>query len=144
MAKYQFSLEKVLDWRIDKENQAQMKVSHLEIQLVEEERTLERLLSESLKLKSARIFDGKVDQMRQQNLYEELTNQRIIKQKLVVNKCISQVEEAKAKLIEAHKEKKVLEKLKEKNHQTYIKEEQKFEQNQLDELAVLHYGRPMY
>ena len=144
MQGYKFSLDKVLDWRSDKEEQAQRKVGELQARKAEEEMKLERLLKESMKLKAESIFAGNVDSMRQQSLYQELTSQRIIQQKLVIEKTEHQIDEAKAALIEAHKEKKVLEKLKEKNHAAYIQEELKAEQHQLDELSVLQFGRSIF
>jgi|SRR5690625_3130728 len=144
MAKYRFSLEKVLDWRSEAEEQAQLKVHELTEEKKQEEIKLERLLNENLKLKSARIFDGKVEEMRQQNLYSELMDQKIIQQKLIVNQMEAKVEEAKQELLEVHKEKKVLEKLKEKEQASFMDHEKKIEQNQLDEMAVLHFGRSIY
>lgn len=144
MKGYRFSLEKVLDWRNETEEQARKRLGDIQVRRQEEESVLERLLNESLKLKAEKIFSGNVDALRQQDLYQELMSQRIIRQKLVLEKTDSELEQAKAALIEAHKDKKVMEKLREKDYTSYRIKQDKDEQHQLDELSVLQYGRSMY
>ena len=141
MSGYQFSLEKVLGFRSDKQDQVQRKVTELEANKKVEEMKLTYLINESTKLKSERIFETSMDSMRQQSMYQELTDYKIIQQKLVVEKAEKAISDAKLELTEAYKEKKVLEKLKEKDFASYIKEEQVTEQRFLDELSVLHHGR---
>jgi flagellar export protein FliJ len=51
------------------------------------------------------------------------------------------VERARERFIEARKERKAMEQLKEKNHQAYIKEEQEKEQKFLDDIGLSVYSR---
>ena len=141
MSGYQFSLEKVLGFRESKEDEIRLKVTELEASQAREEYKLTHLLNESRKTKAERLFETSMDAMRQQTMYQEVTDYKIIQQKLVVEKAAAHVLAAKEDLIEAHKEKKVLEKLKEKDLASYIENEQHAEQKFLDELSVLHHGR---
>lgn len=141
MSGYPFSLEKVLEFRVSKEDEIRLNVTELEANQAREESKLAYLLNESRKTKAERLFETTVDAMRQQSMYQELTNSNIIQQKLVVEQAAAHVLAAKEELIEAYKERKVLEKLKEKHIASYIENKQHAEQKFLDELSVLHHGR---
>jgi len=67
--------------------------------------------------------------------------ERIIKQDAVIKKCEELVEIKRLELVEAMKERKIMEKLKEKDHEIFKIEEQIKEQKIQDELVSYRYSR---
>lgn len=67
--------------------------------------------------------------------YRDYIKSQLAKQQVIVSHRHEQLNLAKQKLAETIKEKKVLEKLREKKYQQYRYEEDKFEQALLDEIA---------
>lgn len=144
MSKYTFSMKKILDWRSDKEEEARRKVTDAEQKQQQQEAILQQLISENIKLKQKSLLTGRIDAMRQQDLYKKLLDDKIVQQKLVVEQAANETERAKQALLEAHKEKKMMEKLDEKERAQYIANEKYEEQKQLDEISTINFGRVMY
>jgi len=141
MQKYVFSMEKVLDWRSDLESTAQQVVKEKQEVVRLEEEKLKRMTSESRKLKSEKLFYSSIDNLKRHNLYKEVLNDKITQQRLVLGKAEKDLALALDSLKEAHKDKKVMEKLEEKEHTRYVDLIKKKEQDQLDEISTLSYGR---
>ena len=141
MQKYVFSMEKVLDWRSDLEGTAQQVVKEKQEVVRLEEEKLKRMTSESRKLKSEKLFYSSIDNLKRHNLYKEVLNDKITQQRLVLGKAEKDLALALDSLKEAHKDKKVMEKLEEKEHTRYVDLIKKKEQDQLDEISTLSYGR---
>ena len=87
---------------------------------------------------------NRIDVLRQQNLYKDMIDEKIIHQKNVVSKAEKEVEVARIELMEAHKDRKVMEKLKEKEYTFTMDQEKQEEQKQLDEMATLSFGKSFY
>ena len=141
MQKYVFSMEKVLDWRSDLESTAQQVVKEKQEVVRLEEEKLKRMTSESRKLKSEKLFYSSIENLKRHNLYKEVLNDKITQQRLNVEKANQDLVLAMDSLKEAHKDKKVMEKLEEKEHTRYVDLLKKKEQDQLDEISTLSYGR---
>jgi len=141
MQKYVFSMEKVLDWRSDLEGTAQQVVKEKQEVVRLEEEKLKRMTSESRKLKSEKLFYSSIENLKRHNLYKEVLNDKITQQRLNVEKANQDLVLAMDSLKEAHKDKKVMEKLEEKEHTRYVDLLKKKEQDQLDEISTLSYGR---
>lgn len=141
MQKYVFSMEKVLDWRSDLEGAAQQAVKEKQEDVRLQEEKLNRMTSESRKLKSEKLFYSSIDHLKRHNLYKEVLNDKITQQRLVLKKAEQDLAVAIEALKEAHKDKKVMEKLEEKEHTRYVDLLKKKEQDQLDEMSTLSYGR---
>ena len=73
-----------------------------------------------------------------------MLDERIVQQKNQVEIAEKSVEAARIALMEAHKDKKIMEKLKEKEYTFVMEQEKSEEQKQLDEMATLSYGRSFY
>lgn len=142
MQQYRFSMEKVLDWRADQEDAAQLVVKEKEDQLLFEQKKLERIISESRRLKSENLFHNSVDHLKRHSLYKDLLDEKIIKQRLNVQKAEKDLIQAKSDLQLAHRDKKVMQKLEEKEQSRFNEVIKKKEQSQLDEISTLNYGRP--
>ena len=75
------------------------------------------------------------------NKYTSLIDKKIEDQKVIVNKAKDFVEEKRLALLEAMKQRKVLEALKEKGKENYFKEELKKEQKMIDEIVSYKYNK---
>lgn len=144
MIGYRFSLQNVLDWRNDQEDEAKLKLVELKNELEQEETYLQQLINENIRLKEKAAMVRKVDVMRQQDLYKEVLDGKIIQQKLMVEQTANEVKKAEAALLNAHKDKKVMEKLKEKEYEKHRETIQAEEQKQLDEFSTITYGREAF
>ena len=144
MAKYQFSMEKVLDWRSDTEEEKKKKLVQVQQSKQQQETILRRLINENIKIKNDSLSTDRIDVLRQQNLYKDMIDEKIIHQKNVVSKAEKEVEVARIELMEAHKDLKVMEKLKEKEYIFTMEQEKHEEQKQLDEMATLSFGKSFY
>ena len=142
MQNYRFSMEKVLDWREDLEEEAQRVVKEKEDAILMEQARLDKIVSESRRLKSENLFKSSIDHLKRHSLYKDLLDDKIIRQRLSLQKAEQELEQARLDLQLAHRDKKVMQKLAEKEHYRFKEEEKKKEQSQLDELTTLTYGRP--
>lgn len=144
MAKYQFSMEKVLDWRSDTEEEKKKNLVQVQQSKQQQETILRRLINENIKIKNDSLSTNRIDVLRRQNLYKDMIDEKIIHQKNVVSKAEKEVEMARIELMEAHKDRKVMEKLKEKEYTFTMEQEKQEEQKQLDEMATLSFGKSFY
>jgi flagellar FliJ protein len=144
VAKYTFSMEKVLDWRSDTEEEKKKNLAQVQQNKLQQETILQRLIGENIKIKNDSLTTSRIDVLRRQNLYKDMIDEKIIHQKNVVNKAEKNVEVARIALIEAHKDRKVMEKLREKEYTFTMEQEKQDEQKQLDEMAALSFGKSFY
>ncbi|MGB7460373.1 MAG: flagellar export protein FliJ [Carnobacterium jeotgali] len=144
MAKYQFSMEKVLDWRSDTEEEKKKNLVQVQQSKQQQETILRRLINENIKIKNDSLSTNRIDVLRRQNLYKDMIDEKIIHQKNIVSKAEKEVEMARIELMEAHKDRKVMEKLKEKEYTFTMEQEKQEEQKQLDEMATLSFGKSFY
>lgn len=84
-----------------------------------------------------------IHQLRHQNLYKEKLEEEIQRQDELIDTISLKFEEARLELIEAQKNRKVMEKLKEKDMEEYIADLRYVEQKELDEMAILKYTQLM-
>lgn len=137
-------MEKVLDWRSDTEEEKKKNLVQVQQSKQQQETILRRLIDENIKIKNDSLSTNRIDVLRRQNLYKDMIDEKIIHQKNVVNKAEKEVEVARIELMEAHKERKVMEKLKEKEYTLTMEQEKQEEQKQLDEMATLSFGKSFY
>ena len=81
------------------------------------------------------------DDLQMHNNYLGVLKERIIKQDGVIKKAEELVEQKRLELVEAMKERKIMEKLKEKDYEIFVREEQLKEQKILDETVSYRYSR---
>ena len=144
IANYKFSMEKVLDWRSDTEEEKKKNLVQVQQSKQQQETILRRLINENIKIKNDSLSTNRIDVLRRQNLYKDMIDEKIIHQKNVVSKAEKEVEVARIELMEAHKDRKVMEKLKEKEYIFTMEQEKHEEQKQLDEMATLSFGKSFY
>lgn len=141
---YKFSLQNVLEWRKDQEDEAKLELIQAKNTLENENRYLTKLINENIRLKEKAALNKRVDVMRQDDLYRKVLNDKIIQQKLIVEQSEHDVKRAEKELLKAHQDKKVMEKLKEKEEAEYYEEIESIEQKNLDEFATMTFGREAY
>lgn len=141
---YKFSLQNVLEWREGQEDEAKLDLIQAKNTLEQEQNYLQKLIRENIHLKETSMLNKRVEVMRQDDLYRKVLNEKIIQQKLIVEQTEHDVTLAERKLLKAYQDKKVMEKLREKEEEAYYAEIEANEQKNLDEFATMTFGREAY
>ena len=81
------------------------------------------------------------DAFRRNNLFLDALKYRIRAQEKVIAQAEAFAEEKRLALVEAMKERKMLEKLKERHHELYMTEESRAEQKRVDEIVSYQYNK---
>jgi len=136
---YKFSLEKVLEWRTDKEKDKARELAIIQRRLHEEEEKLEGLLNRLSQAKREIQSYKNIQKLQQQRLYIDQIEEEIERKKIEIEEITKRFDKSREELLAAQKDRKVMEKLKEKDFQSYKTQIQKKEQKQLDEAAILRY-----
>lgn len=136
--KFQYRLEKVLDFRTRKVETLQAELA-LAIRDRDTEVAMLNALSEkrqkAQKSLEGYLARGEVAEVQQTNTFLENMAKKIDSQNKVVSKMNENVELIRKKLVVASKEKKIMEKHKEKKHEEWKVEEAKLDAKRLDEMA---------
>lgn len=147
MKKFRFKLQTVLDQRQAREDRMLAELGELR---QEEAREVERLMSLHQRLEDTcasielalRQNASTEDISRRQN-YAEVTVEDIRLQELIIEGVRNRVEVKRVELVEAMKDRKVLEAFRDKQEHEYIAAHEKAEQDMLDEMASVRYARGM-
>lgn len=137
----QFSMEKILDWRLDLEDEARMQLSRLEEKWQQENRQLQSLIQENTKVKNDYLKNVQIYTLRYNDYYKLVLDEKIVQQKNQIDRTQAEIKTAHDELIETHKNRKAMEKLKEKELDLLYQKEKRQEQHQLDEMATMTYRR---
>ena len=143
--KYRFSLQNVLNHRINLEEERERIFALAMQSLMSEQKKLEdiedKIIKEihELSVVETRSFSSQ-DFMEYDKYIFFLENKKIEQHKKICE-AKSVVELEREKLIDATKNRKVLERLKEKGMKRYLLDIDRLEQIELDEIAVLKYAR---
>lgn len=136
---YKFKMEKILEYKNSVEKsrtEDYLKASH---HLALEKDELEQL---SLAYdKQNQEKKGDLSQMKMQFLYKEKLKTALFHQEKKVEVLSTRVEDARGHLIEARKDRKIMENLKEKDRERYRMEILASEQKELDEISIMNYAR---
>lgn len=144
MAKFVFSLQNLLDIKEKLEEQEKNNFSRANLRLREAEDKLEALkgrqreAEKRLREVVTSVLD--VGEIRRREDAVEIIKMYVGQQKLVVLQCEKEVEVARQRLNEAMKERKTFERLREKAFETFVEEENRKEQKEVDELVSYRYG----
>lgn len=142
---FKFKLEKVLQMKIEEEEEQKKVFARAQKKLMEEEQKLESLIKtleykkEEYKFKLTQV--AQPDYFLNFNKYLDKLKNDIELQKVVVEQARLQVEIEKQKLQEKMNERKSFEKLKEKEYQKYLQEQKLQETKFLDELSTIRFSR---
>ncbi len=141
MTNFKFSLESVLDFRKKNEEKEMENLSKAIRNLQFEEEYLYKLLHE----KESYVFSVSgalnVAMLAHRESYLSLLSLRINEQKEKVQEKKEVVKRQRTLLAKVARDRKVIEKVREKKYDEYYKEMLKNEQNQMDEAGIISYSR---
>jgi flagellar FliJ protein len=147
MRKFSFRLEPVLDYREIREDLAQRRLADAmrEAARVEEVLAGLRQRRERLIEEMAMSQDGAVNLVQVQQCVDYLGYLLacIDRTRAELAEMVAHVEQRRRELVEATRDKKVLERVKERDFAEYVREAQALEQKFLDEVATIRHARSM-
>lgn len=132
-------MEKILGWRFDQEDEARLQVANLKEKWDRENQHLQSLIQENIKVKNDNLKNTHIQTLRYNDYYKMVIDEKIIQQKNLMDATQAQISKANEQLLEAHKNRKAMEKLKEKELTAAEEELKRIEQMQLDEFATMSY-----
>ena len=138
MRRFEFSLQKVLDYRQRREEQAISAFAEAQAKLMHEQAVLRKLLidREECLRRSPRHQHLEVEMLDVEQTYLSALEGRIEAQRERVAEAEKVLEEKRQALMQAQRERKALERLREKHHEQWRQEMLRIEQKALDELAT--------
>lgn len=138
MAGFNFKLERVLNYKETLENEKKSKFAQAKQKLAKEESLLDDYYKhKNLIVKEKNSVSNKIKagELVLYNSYIDTINKRIENQKIIVTRTKGELEKAKDEMINAVKEKKIFEKLKENKYEEYIYQLGKEEEKIIDSLV---------
>ncbi len=138
MRRFEFSLQKVLDYRQRREEQAISAFAEAQAKLMHEQAVLRKLLidREECLRRSPRHQHLEVEMLGVEQTYLSALEGRIEAQRERVAEAEKVLEEKRQALMQAQRERKALERLREKHHEQWRQEMLRIEQKALDDLAT--------
>jgi len=139
LKKYDYKLQNILDFKSSMEDQMISKYNNEKKILEKENNILDKYIETKIKIENQKdelSFSGTIRDLKNYNTYIEETKYKINKQKEVINNSQKKVELAKENLINACKDKKIFEKLKENDYKKHEDEEKKKEAITVDEIVT--------
>lgn len=141
MATYKFKLEKVLEWREDGEKQEAKAFAVIINELQGQEEALEKLKITYEKIKADILKLRNINEIKQQYMFKQMIENQIEAQLILIENTKLKLEKQRLELLEAQKNRKIMEKLKEKDYSLYQENMLLAEQKELDEMAVLKHRK---
>lgn len=133
MEKFQFSLEKVLTYRQQLEQEAKLEFAAVQRQVNEREAKLDQIAKERAQMLTAP--EQTLGRMQVQHRYLAQLEQVSSELKLEVDQLQGKLDQALDGYVKAQQQRKVIEKLRAKKEAEYQQELRQAEQKQLDDLA---------
>ena len=145
MARFRYKLQNILSIKEKMETQAKQAFADAKRKLDLEEEALERLYRKRAEIEkhAVEVLQGELDlhEIEDSQMARIISDQRIEEQKHRVNRAMLELEDARSRLEEAVKERKTHEKLKEKQFDEFVREENRSESKSIDELTTYTYGQ---
>lgn len=138
MAGFNFKLEKVLNYKETVENEKKTKFAQIKQRLHKEESLLDDYYKQKKSIieeKNSFNENIKAGELYLYNLYINTINKKIERQKSIILKTKEELNKAKDEMLNAVKEKKIFEKLKENKYEEFISEQKKEEEKIVDNLV---------
>lgn len=139
MISYSFKMEKVLEYKNSVEKKKVEDYAKINILLSKEKEHLDSLESEYNSNAGKKAVS--VNEMKMNLMYREKLKNQLTSQKRKVDEIETKLEDARGNLIEARKDRKIIEKLKEKDKEKFDAELASREQKELDDLSVMKYAK---
>ena len=145
MARFRYKMQNILSIKEKMETQAKQAFADAKRKLDLEQEALERLFrkKEEVEQHAVEVLQGDLDlhEIEDSQMARIIIDQRIEEQKHRVNRATLELETTRALLEEAVKERKTHEKLKEKQFDEFVREENRTESKTIDELTTYTYGQ---
>ncbi|WFA07897.1 flagellar export protein FliJ [Tissierella sp. Yu-01] len=141
MKAYSFSMEKVLEWRESLEKSSMEKFAVSQNELNQEKMILNNLTKEYEVVKEKTLRCKSISELRQLQLYKSDLEDRIENQHEIIERKTKELEDIRQELVSAQKDRKIMEKLKERDYSNYLEKVNSDEQKFLDEMAVLKFKK---
>ncbi|MEG0254310.1 MAG: flagellar export protein FliJ [Vagococcus sp.] len=140
MKKYKFSLDNVLNWRELQEEEAKKNFLVYQQAQREQEDILEGYIEASQSMNESTGSLTNINKLRQQFVYKNFLDNQIEMQKETVSQYSNETSKKMSVFVDAQKERKIMERLKEKHYENYLLEEKSEEQKELDEMGTLRFS----
>lgn len=143
MGKFNFRLQKILDYKIQLEEQCKLELKRANFELMKKQQELANIDLELNKIKKA-LLNGNLNNDLLW-LYREMEKNLIIDSeqlKKEIDLLVQKIDILKKDLITKTIERKKMEKLKEKERDRFLYEEQKKEQKEIGDIAIFRYEKP--
>ena len=145
MARFRYKMQNILSIKEKMETQAKQAFADAKRKLDLEQEALDRLFrkKEEIERHAVEVLQGDLDlhEIEDSQMARIIIDQRIEEQKHRVNRATLELETTRALLEEAVKERKTHEKLKEKQFDEFVREENRTESKTIDELTTYTYGQ---
>lgn len=141
MKKYSFGLQSILNLRNIEEKESMGALGLAQKRLQEEKDALEELKNQKYKVE--RVYKNKmtIQDFRALDVYKSCLYEQIINKERDVQAARENLKKTKEKLLKAHKEKKIMETLREKDYEVHKENERKEEERQIDEFNTSRHKR---
>lgn len=146
MAGFKFSLEKILTYREQLENEAKMEFAKVQTKLIAEKKRYADLKNEEI-LYEKKLAATPLSDLGERWLldnYLRAVRADIVQTQLNIAKLDEELKEAQRHLAEKAKDKKIMEKLKEKHFELFKRQEHEKEQREFDEIASIRFKAQTY
>ena len=145
MARFRYKMQNILSIKEKMETQAKQHFGEAKRVLDLEEEALNALYlkKDEIERHAVEVLSGDLDmhEIEDSQMSRIICDQKISEQKVRVSRAGDELERARAELEEAVKERKTHEKLKEKQFDEFVREENRAESKTIDELTTYTYGQ---
>ena len=145
MARFRYKMQNILSIKEKMETQAKQHFGEAKRVLDLEEEALNELYlrKDEIERHAVEVLSGDLDmhEIEDSQMSRIICDQKISEQKVRVSRARDELERARAELEEAVKERKTHEKLKEKQFDEFVREENRAESKTIDELTTYTYGQ---
>lgn len=139
LGSYQFKMEKVLEFKSSVEKTKVEDYARINIRLSKEQEHLEDLEIQYRERQKTTVQD--VNGMKMQFLYREQLKSQMNTQKNKVEEITVSLEQARGRLVDARKDRKIMENLKEKDKEKFNQAVQMKEQKELDDMSIMRFAK---
>jgi flagellar FliJ protein len=143
MAKFIFKLQSILNLSKQKEDSLKNELANAMRRLEAEKRklaSLEYTLDETVREFNEKTKKTTVHELIEFNEYLSILNSRIKAQKENVNNAAQYVDKVREELVKAMKDRKIMDKLKDKQFEEFLLEQKQLEQKTNDEIVSYNYN----
>ena len=145
MSRFRYKMQNILSIKEKMETQAKQAFADAKRKLDLEIELLDGLLARKKEIEqhAVDVLKGELDmhEIEDSQMARIIIDQKISEQRLNVSKAETALENARSQLEEAVKERKTHEKLKEKQFDEFVREENRAESKTIDELTTYTYGQ---